>query len=129
MQNTAVLPQPSSLGAARPAAFRTGYILSRRADLFWFLALPFIAVSIALGAQAWLSFAAVASVNLWITVPHHYATWVRSYGMPEEWERFKPRLIFGSIAIIALAAAGLVWAPITLTLVVLAWDHQHSIMQ
>jgi hypothetical protein len=109
--------------------FKTGYILSPRADLVWFLSLPFFAVMIALGAQAWLSFAAVASINLWITVPHHYATWVRSYGMPDEWERFKSRLVFGPIAIIAFAAAGLVWAPITLTLVVLAWDHQHSIMQ
>jgi hypothetical protein len=109
--------------------FRTGYILSRRLDLFWFVALPFLAVLIALGAQAWLSFAVVASVNLWITIPHHYATWVRSYGMPEELERFKTRLIIGPIAIVAFAAAGLVWAPITLTLLVLAWDHQHSIMQ
>ena len=49
--------------------------------------------------------------------------------MPEEWERFKSRLILGPILIIAFAAAGLVWAPITLTLIVLAWDHQHSIMQ
>ena len=129
MPDTAVLQQSAPLTATRPALFRVGYVLGRRADLFWFLALPFFAVLIALGAQAWLTFAAVASINLWITVPHHYATWVRSYGMPEEWERFKARLIIGPIAIIAFAAAGLVWAPITLTLLVLAWDHQHSIMQ
>ena len=70
--------------------FQTGYILSRRADLVWFLGLPFAAIFMALGAQRWLPFVAVASINLWITVPHHYATWVRTYGMPEDWQRFKP---------------------------------------
>ena len=109
--------------------FQTGYIMSRRADLIWFLGLPFAAVLMALGAQRWLPFVAVASVNLWITVPHHYATWVRTYGMPEDWQRFKERLLVGPLLIVLLTAAGLVWAPITLLLVVMAWDHQHSIMQ
>ena len=106
--------------------FQTGYIMSRRADLIWFLGLPFAAVLMALGAQRWLPFVAVASVNLWFTVPHHYATWVRTYGMPEDWQRFKERLLVGPVLIVLLTAAGLVWAPITL---LLAWDHQHSIMQ
>ena len=48
--------------------------------------------------------------------------------MPEEWSRFKERLIIGPIVIVALTAAGLTWAPITLLLMVTAWDHQHSIM-
>jgi hypothetical protein len=127
--STAVQAPPASTPAVTTGAFRIGYILNRRADVVWFLALPFAAVLIALGCQAWLSFAVVASVNLWITVPHHYATWVRSYAMPEEWQRFKDRLILGPVLLITLAAAGLTWAPITLTLIVLAWDHQHSIMQ
>jgi len=122
-------PGPPGPTSSAKAAFRTGYILSRPADAVWFLALPFVAILIALGAQAWLPFVAVASINLWITVPHHYATWVRSYGMPEEWARFKDRLIIGPIVIVSFAVAGLAWAPITLLLVVTAWDHQHSIMQ
>lgn len=109
--------------------FKTGYILSRRADLVWFLGLPFLAVAIALGFQAWLPYVAVASINLWITIPHHYAGWVRSYGMPDVWERFKDRLIVGPFVIGAAAVAGLLWAPITLLLLVSAWDHQHSVMQ
>ena len=109
--------------------FQTGYILSRRADLIWFLGLPFAAVFMALGAQRWLPFVVVASINLWITVPHHYATWVRTYGMPEDWQRFRERLLVGPLVIVLLTAAGLVWAPITLLLLVMAWDHQHSIMQ
>ena len=109
--------------------FKTGYILSPRADSVWFLGLPFAAVALALGFQAWLPYVAVASINLWITTPHHYATWVRSYGMPEVWQRFKARLIVGPVAIFSLTAAGLIWAPITLLLLVSAWDHQHSIMQ
>lgn len=109
--------------------FRTGYILNPRADSIWFLGLPFFAVALALGFQAWLPYVAVASINLWVTTPHHYATWVRSYGMPEVWERFRARLIVGPIAIFSFTAAGLIWAPITLLLLVSAWDHQHSIMQ
>ena len=72
---------------------KTGYILSRRADIVWFLGLPFFAVAVALGFQAWLPYVAIASINLWITIPHHYAGWVRSYGTPEVWERSKDRLI------------------------------------
>ncbi|MBI4521484.1 MAG: hypothetical protein HY701_11650 [Gemmatimonadetes bacterium] len=109
--------------------FKTGYVLSRREDLFWFITLPFLAVLVALGFQHWLPYVAVASINLWITIPHHYATWVRTYGMPEEWGRFKDRLIIGPIVIMLLTAAGFVWAPVTMLLLVTAWDHQHSIMQ
>ena len=110
-------------------AFKTGYILSPRSDAVWFLGLPFAAVLIALGFQAWLPYIAVASLNLWITIPHHYATFVRSYGMPEVWERFRERLILGPILLLILAIAGLTSAPITMLLLVSAWDHQHSVMQ
>ena len=125
------LPQPREVvvPAAAGTIFKTGYIASRPADLVWFVTLPLVAILIALGCQAWLPYVAVASINLWITIPHHYATWVRTYGMPEEWERFKDRLIVGPIVIIAMAATGYVWAPITLLLLITAWDHQHSIMQ
>ena len=128
-------PRPAAPPPAPPrssawtAAFRPGYILSGRADLVWFLTLPFFAVLVALGCQAWLPYVAVASINLWITVPHHYATWVRTYGMPDVWDRFKSRLVLGPAVIILFTVAGLAWAPITLLLLVSAWDHQHSIMQ
>jgi len=108
---------------------KTGYILSPRQDLVWFLTLPLLAVAMALGFQKWLPYVAVASINLWITIPHHYAGWVRSYGMPDIWERFKDRLIVGPIAIMGFTVLGLQFAPITLLLLVTAWDHQHSIMQ
>jgi hypothetical protein len=134
--STEILEAPAPAATVVPAragrttsAFRTGYIVNPRADLVWFVGLPFAAVLFALGSQAWLPFVAVASINLWITVPHHYATWVRTYGMPEVWERFKTRLIVGPIAILVLAAMGYWWAPITLLLLVSAWDHQHSVMQ
>ena len=109
--------------------FKTGYILSQKHDLVWFLGLPFFAVALALGFQAWLPYVAVASINLWITIPHHYAGWVRSYGMPDVWDRFKDRLIIGPIVIVGFTVMGLQFAPITLLLLVTAWDHQHSIMQ
>ncbi len=85
--------------------FKSGYILSRRADLVWFLGLPFAAILVALGFQRWLPYVAIASINLWITIPHHYVSWVRSYGMPEVWQRFKQRLIVGPIVIVLFTAA------------------------
>jgi hypothetical protein len=112
-----------------PAMFRAGYVLTPVADAIWFVGLPFAAVLFALACQQWLPYVAVASINLWITVPHHYASWVRTYGMPEVWQQFRERLIIGPVIILLFTAAGLLAAPITLLLLVAAWDHQHSIMQ
>jgi hypothetical protein len=127
--SSAVAQASAPAPAVRGSAFRTGYILSGPADLVWFLGLPFAAVLVALGFQRWLPYVAVASVNLWITVPHHYATWIRTYGMPDVWTRFRERLVAGPIVILLFTAVGLLTAPITLLLLVSAWDHQHSIMQ
>ena len=48
---------------------QTGYILGRKADLIWFLGLPYLALAAALACQQWLSAVAIASVTLWITIP------------------------------------------------------------
>lgn len=109
--------------------FQSGYILSRREDLIWFLSMPFLAVGIALTMQRLLPAVALASVTLLITAPHHFVTWLRTYGIDEEWKRWKTRLIVGPIVLIALVAAGVKWAPMTLALIAILWDHQHSIMQ
>ena len=109
--------------------FRTGYILDRRQDLVWFLGLPFFAIAVALACQQWLPAVAVAAFNLWITVPHHFASWLRTYGLAEDRSRFKDRLILGPAILFLLALAGLIWVPITAALLVILWDHQHSLMQ
>jgi len=109
--------------------FRTGYILNGRADLVWFLGLPFIAIAIALGCYHWLPVVAWASIGLWVTIPHHFATWLRTYGLPEDWQRWKGRLIGGPLVIGAMTLLGLRFAPGTALIVVTLWDHQHSIMQ
>ncbi len=62
-------------------AMHLGYIRNARADLVWFVALPFAAIAVALGFHHWLPYIAQASIAVWITVPHHYATWIRSYGL------------------------------------------------
>lgn len=136
MSTPVLTPRPAPAGPSATAgeataapALRRAWILNGPWDAVWFLGLPFVAVAVALGFQAWLPFVAVASINLWITVPHHYATWIRSYGMPDVWARFKDRLILGPIVILLFTAVGLLTAPITLLLLVSAWDHQHSIMQ
>ncbi len=108
---------------------RTGYIVSRRDDLVWFLGLPFVAVAIALAMQHWLPAVALASVTLLITAPHHFVTWLRTYGLADEWRRWKLRLIVAPLVLVAFVAAGVNWAPATLALVAILWDHQHSVMQ
>ena len=110
-------------------AIRMGYIRSPAADLFWFIALPFCGIALALFCQAYLTFVALASINLWITVPHHFGTWCRAYGLKEDRKRFKLQLIVGPVVIFAALALGLAWLPLTVFLITLLWDHQHSLMQ
>jgi hypothetical protein len=109
--------------------FRTGYILGWRSDLLWFLGLPFLAIGVALACYHWLPVVAWASIGLWITIPHHFATWLRTYGLAEDWQRWKGRLIAGPIVIGAATLLGLRFAPGTALVLVTLWDHQHSLMQ
>lgn len=109
--------------------FRTGYIQSFRADLVWFLSLPILALLFAFYARDHLSALVMVSISLWITFPHHAATWVRTFGLKEDIAKYKERLIVGPIVIIGLATFGIYFTPIAFFWVVSAWDHQHSIMQ
>ena len=109
--------------------FQIGYILSRRGDLIWFIGLPFCAILFALGSQSWLPAVALSSIALWITIPHHFATWVRTYGFSEDWKRWTDRLIIGPLVIFGFTFLGAMSFPLTLYLVSTLWDHQHSIMQ
>ncbi len=95
----------------------------------WFIGLPFIALAFALAGQAWMSAVAVASVALWIDAPHRFVTLVRVYGISEDRRRFWNQLLFGLIAISAMIAGGLWYAPLTLVLVSTMWNHQHQLMQ
>lgn len=111
------------------SALAIGYVRSQAADWFWFILLPPLAIIFALFSEAWLTFVAFASINLWITVPHHFGTWCRTYGLYEDWDRFRARIILGPLLIIAGVVLGLQYAPLTIFLVTLLWDHQHSVMQ
>ncbi|HZL91652.1 MAG TPA: hypothetical protein VFB96_24995 [Pirellulaceae bacterium] len=109
--------------------FRLGYIINPRADLLWFLGFPFLGVAVALACHQWLPAVAWASIGLWVTIPHHWATWLRTYGLSEDWQRWKPQLIAGPLVIFGMALLGLKFAPTTLLMVGVLWDHQHSLMQ
>lgn len=111
------------------SAVLLGYIRDPRSDLLWFVALPFIAVAIALFFHSSLSYMAQASVAVWITAPHFYAGWVRGYGLEEDWSRWKPRLIIGPLLLAPTVLFGAAFIPVTLALVLMLWDHQHSVMQ
>lgn len=109
--------------------FRTGYIHSLRSDLIWFLLLPFWAMAFAFFAQSYMSAMVLISISLWITFPHHAATWVRTFGLKEDIALYKQKLIIGPIVIIGMAILGLKFAPLAFSLVILCWGYQHSIMQ
>ncbi len=109
--------------------FSRGYILGPRADWVWFLGLPYLSIAFAMACHHWLPVMAMASVGLWITIPHHFATWIRTYGLHDDWQRWKGPLIIGPIVVMGTTALGLRTAPQTLLLLTLVWDHQHSVMQ
>lgn len=117
------------MAIAMGAILLPGYIRSPAADLVWFVALPFAAVAVALGFHHLLPYMAQVSVAVWVTIPHHYATWVRSYGMREDWTRWRGRLLLVPPILIASVMAGSAFTPVTLALVLMLWDHQHSVMQ
>jgi len=106
-----------------------GYIRNPRADFVWFVALPFVAVAIGLGFHSFLPYVAAASVAAWVTIPHHYATWIRTYGLSDEWKRWRTRLEVGPLLLIPTVMLGAAFVPLTAALVLMMWDHQHSVMQ
>ncbi|MCA9510441.1 MAG: hypothetical protein KC560_07020 [Myxococcales bacterium] len=109
--------------------FRTGYILGPRADAIWFLGLPFLAIAAALAADSWLPFAALAAINVWVTVPHHYATWVRTYAYRPDLERYRTRLVVAPLVLLGVVSLGLSFAPLALFWLIRLWDIQHGLMQ
>ena len=111
------------------AIFRQGYIVDRRNDAAWFLALPFAAIALSELAEQFLPEVVLAVVALLVTTPHHFATWLRVYGSPAEFARSRERVILGPLLLVALAYGLTMLAPLTLLLIVFLWDHQHSIMQ
>ena len=116
MANSSIVLQPA-------------YIVDRRQDYIWFVSLPFAAVCFALVSGHYLPGAALAAIALWVTIPHHFVTWLRVYGSPAEFARFKERFILGPIVLVAFAYGLIQWAPLSLVLIVTLWDHQHSLMQ
>tara|TARA_B100000886_G_scaffold333139_1_gene286706 strand:+ start:1293 stop:2345 length:1053 start_codon:yes stop_codon:yes gene_type:complete len=109
--------------------FRSGYIVDRRQDYVWFLGLPIAALVFAFVSGQYLPGAALAAIALWVTVPHHFVTWLRVYGSPGEFVRFKERFIWGPVLLIGFCYLLLHYAPLSLVLIVTLWDHQHSLMQ
>ncbi|MDP6701184.1 MAG: hypothetical protein QGH25_16160, partial [Candidatus Latescibacteria bacterium] len=78
---------------------QTGYIVDRRQDYIWFIGLPFVAVAFALVSGHYLPGAALAAIALWVTIPHHFVTWLRVYGSPAEFARFRDRFVLGPLVL------------------------------
>jgi hypothetical protein len=115
--------------ATRAAVFQPAYIVDRRQDYLWFLSLPFAAVGFAFLSQHYLPGAALAAIALWVTVPHHFVTWLRVYGSPSEFAQFRERFVLGPVLLVLFAYLLIRYAPLSLVLIVTLWDHQHSLMQ
>ena len=116
---------PSSIAAT----FTSAYIVDRKTDVIWFLALPYAAVAIALLLREHLPGESVAAIALWVTVPHFFVTWLRVYGSPIEFNRWRERFVLGPVVIVLMAYVAILYAPLTLVLIFTLWDHQHSLMQ
>ena len=111
------------------ATFRRAYIIDPRTDVIWFLALPFVAVAAALLCQEYLPGESVAAIALWVTVPHHFVTWLRVYGSPTEFNRWRERFVLGPVLLVLMVYVANLYASLTLVLILTLWDHQHSLMQ
>lgn len=111
------------------SAIAVGYIRSPRADWAWFAFLPAAAVGVALGFHRWMPYMVQAAIAVWITVPHHYASWIRTYGLEDEFARWRERLVYGPLLLVPSIIVGAGYVPVTLAIVLMLWDHQHSMMQ
>ena len=111
------------------ATFTNAYIIDRKTDSIWFFALPYVALAAALVLQVHLPGESVAAIALWVTVPHHFATWLRVYGSPVEFNRWRERFVLGPVLMVLMAFVAISYAPLSLVLIVTLWDHQHSLMQ
>ena len=87
--------------------FRRGYILSWREDLLWFWLLPFLAVGVALLCQQYLSAIALAAVGVWVTLPHQFASWLRTWGIADERRMWGDRLYWGPLLIFGGSLLGM----------------------
>lgn len=115
--------------ASSPIVLQSGYIVGRYQDYIWFVGLPFAAVCFALVSGQYLPGAALAAIALWVTIPHHFVTWLRIYGSPSEFGRFKERFVLSPLLLVVFTYALIQYAPLSLVLIVTLWDHQHSLMQ
>jgi hypothetical protein len=124
-----------SVGAASArgsALFRSGFILGRGSDWIWFLGLPFAAVGIALllrDAAADVGVQVGISMALWITIPHYAATFLRTYGFADEFQRWRTRFLVFPVAAFLVLLFGMALWPILVIGLIQLWDHQHSLMQ
>ena len=102
--------------ASSSIVLQPGYIVDRRQDYIWFIGLPFAAVCFALVSGQYLPGAALAAIALWETIPHHFVTWLRVYGSPSEFARFKERFVLGPVLLVGLVVVGFcVPSPTTMT--------------
>ncbi|HRX79776.1 MAG: hypothetical protein H6821_14815 [Planctomycetaceae bacterium] len=108
---------------------RLGYIVNPKADFVWYLGLPLFALAFALACQHWLTAVAITSVALLFNAPHNFVTLLRTFGLEEDRHRFRDQLIVGLVLISVFTVVGMKWAPMTILLLSVVWNHQHNLMQ
>ena len=118
-----------SVAAHERGRLQVAWIVGPWSDAVFFLGLPFLAAAAAFAGHMFLSAVAVASIALWIDVPHQSVTLIRTFGVAKDRRQFRNQLIIGLILISAVIATGLTWAPLSLLLLSTLWNHQHQLMQ
>lgn len=119
----------TSEAATFQPTIQRGYIVSPSSDRLWFLGLPFLAIAVAIAAEAHLPALWVVLVSAAVTVPHQGVTFLRVFPSRSERSRWPRRLIAGPLILIPGVYFMTTWNPWLLILIVTLWDHQHSIMQ
>ncbi|MFT5443011.1 MAG: hypothetical protein ACI8W3_002056 [Myxococcota bacterium] len=111
------------------ASFQRGYIISPQSDFLWFFILPLIAVAAATLSHLTLPGVGLLIASVGVTVPHHFVTWMRVYGSPVEFSRWRTRLVLIPVVFIPAVFLMSKQIPLGLILLIYLWDNQHSIMQ
>lgn len=114
---------------AATVSFQPGYIVSQRGDLVWFVLLPFAALAAALVSQQYLPSLAMVAISFVVTAPHHCVTFLRVYASPNEFQSRRFTFVAGPLLFIPAVFFAAKFAPFSLMMLIMFWDHQHSIMQ
>lgn len=105
------------------------YIVSPRFDWIFFIASPFLAIGVVLGAvQILPPWTVKQYVLVYMALGHHVPTFLRAYGDPDEFRRNRFRLIAIPLLVVPVLAVAY-WIDARIVMLIFVWDQFHFVRQ